>query len=87
MHTPLKWCIECGVHCAAIVSQAVTGNTPATCVPQEKGAGAPSGDNPLKPGETPKPKKRSFHTSGASWADDKRAADTDSPTGNAKGRT
>ena len=43
---------------------------------QEKGAGAPSGDNPLKPGEKPKP-KRGFHTSAGSWADDKKDTDTD----------
>ncbi|KAL3162045.1 hypothetical protein ABBQ38_009112 [Trebouxia sp. C0009 RCD-2024] len=49
----------------------------------EKGAGAPSGDKPLKSGETPKPNKRSFHTSAAGWADDKRAAATDSPAGKA----
>ena len=57
----------------------------AVCALQEKGPGAPSGDKPLKSGETPKPNKRSFHTSAASCADDKRAADTDSPVGNAKG--
>jgi len=53
----------------------------------EKGAGAPSGDKPLKSGETPKPNKRSFHTSAAGWADNKRAAATDSPAGKATGRT
>ena len=53
---------------------------------QEKGAGAPSGEKPLKSGETPKPNKRSFHTSAAGCADDKRTADTDSPVGNAKGK-
>lgn len=40
----------------------------------EKGAGAPSGDNPLKPGEKPQP-KRGFHTSAGIWADDKKDTD------------
>lgn len=40
----------------------------------EKGAGAPSGDNHLKPGDKPKPGK-GFHTSAGSWADDKKDTD------------
>ncbi|DBA86510.1 hypothetical protein WJX79_010513 [Trebouxia sp. C0005] len=40
----------------------------------EKGAGAPSGDNHLKPGDKPKPSK-GFHTSAGSWADDKKDTD------------
>ena len=59
---------------------------------QEKGAGAPAGDNYLNPGETPKPGKdgkgaRGFSTSARAWAKDDPAkgVDSDSPVGNAKG--
>ena len=58
---------------------------------QEKGPGAPAGDNYLNPGETPKAGKkgsgRDFSTYSAAWADDDtaKAPNSDSPVGNAKG--
>lgn len=54
---------------------------------QEKGKGAPVGDNYLNPGEKPKPSgNKGFHTRAGSWADDKKGTDADSPVGNAQGR-
>ena len=59
--------VRCSITCLILIAHFLV---------QEKGAGAPSGDNPLKPGEKPKP-KRGFHTSAGIWADDKKDSDTD----------
>lgn len=82
----------CGLHKAQVRVHVTKSNQPVGLVLQEKGAGAPAGDNYVNPGEVPKPGKdgkgaRGFSTSAKSWADGDTAkgTDSDSPVGNAKG--
>lgn len=75
---------------ASILYRLLCSNWLCTAV-QEKGPGAPAGDNYLNPGETPKAGKkgdgRKFSTYSAAWADDDTAKGRDgsSTAGKAKG--